>query len=470
MATTQFVARNGLISLSDSIISGSLFVSQSVTATSFTGAFSGSLTGTASYASDANLLDGKDSSTFATTGSNTFSGSQIITGSLSITENLTVLGTASFQYVTTIYETASVIYSSGSNIFGDATNDTQTLIGTVIVSGSQQITGSTTQIGNITLTGSLFVTQSHISTVDYIDFVTGSDQTMISGRIGWNDSDGTLNVGLKGGNLNLLLGESEVAYVYNDEATTLNKGEIVYIDGAQGNRISVKRAFATADATSAGTIGFVAETITSGSTGFVVTSGVLNKMNTLGLAEGSLLYLSSSAGQYTTVKPQAPIHEVRLGYVQRSHATVGSIYIKVDNGYEIDELHDVRIISASAGELLVRSGSLWINTKQLSGSYGVTGSLFIIGTNSNIVSDNSYKTNDFFLVRNATTTLKVNTGVEVSSSVDVPFRVSTNTGANLLFVSQSGMVVIATSSVLPDGPVPYGAFLFTSGALYIGID
>ena len=77
---------------------------------------------------------------FLTTGSS--GTTQTASGSLTITQNLTVLGTASFQYVTTVYETASVIYSSGSNQFGDATNDIQTLIGTVRVSGSQVITGS----------------------------------------------------------------------------------------------------------------------------------------------------------------------------------------------------------------------------------------------------------------------------------------------------------------------------------------
>jgi len=55
--------------------------------------------------------------------------------------NITAVS-ASFQYVQTTYETSSVIYSSGSNQLGDAIDDVQTLIGTVIVSGSQKITGS----------------------------------------------------------------------------------------------------------------------------------------------------------------------------------------------------------------------------------------------------------------------------------------------------------------------------------------
>jgi hypothetical protein len=92
---------------------------------------------------------------YATTGSNTFVGDQTING------NITAFS-ASFTYLQTTYETASVIYSSGSNIFGDATNDTQTLNGTVIVSGSQQITGSLGITGNITMVNGTDLITHHV--------------------------------------------------------------------------------------------------------------------------------------------------------------------------------------------------------------------------------------------------------------------------------------------------------------------
>ena len=69
---------------------------------------------------------------YATTGSNIFNGNQTITGSVNITGNISATS-ASFTYVTTTYETASVIYSSGSNILGDEASDTQTLNGDVNV-------------------------------------------------------------------------------------------------------------------------------------------------------------------------------------------------------------------------------------------------------------------------------------------------------------------------------------------------
>jgi len=94
---------------------------------------------------------------------------------LTFNGNLTLNGTASITYLNTIYETASVIYSSGSNQFGDTTSDIQTLIGTVIVSGSQQITGSLDVSEGIT--GSLLGTASYAVTAinsSYPVYVTGN--------------------------------------------------------------------------------------------------------------------------------------------------------------------------------------------------------------------------------------------------------------------------------------------------------
>jgi hypothetical protein len=63
--------------------------------------------------------------------------------------NVTVTGTASIAFLDVTYQTSSVIYSSGSNQFGDAVDDTQTLYGSVIIeTGSLTITGSA--YGNVT--------------------------------------------------------------------------------------------------------------------------------------------------------------------------------------------------------------------------------------------------------------------------------------------------------------------------------
>jgi len=270
----------------------------------------------------------------------------------------------------------------------------------LVVSGSQAHLASVTASNGSVISGSLTMSGS-INNVDHLNFYTTSSAATATGRLVWNDGDGTLDLGLKGGTLALQLGQDSFARVYNAETTTLNKGEIVYISGSQGNRISVKRADNDIEAGSANTLGMVSENILSGDEGFVFTSGIVNGLNTVGLTAGATLYLSSS-GQYTQIPPVAPKHTVIIGFVERVNAVVGSIFVKINNGYELGELHNVLTNGANYGDLLMYSASLWTHSKQLSGSYGLTGSLqatsftgSLQGTASNAVSSSYAVTSSF---------------------------------------------------------------------------
>jgi hypothetical protein len=172
------------------------------------------------------------------------------------------------------------------------------------------------------------------------------------GNMYWGDTDGTVNLVLKGGNVVLQVGQEQVLRVVNKTATNINLLESNYqavrITGAQGQRIKVDLALATSDSLSAETIGLVTETINNNQEGFVTTSGLVRGINTTGSlqgeswADGDVLYLSPTvAGRITKVKPVAPNHLVIIGYVVHAHITQGSIFVKVDNGYELEELHNV---------------------------------------------------------------------------------------------------------------------------------
>ena len=155
-----------------------------------------------------------------------------------------------------------------------------------------------------------------------------------------------------------------VALVTNAESTTLLKGEVVYLYQATGNRASVKRARNLHDSTSAKTFGIVRDDISAGGTGIVVTQGVVDKLSTQSFTEGTTLYLDSIAGQYTATKPKAPYHLVYVGIVERANNGNGQVYVRCQNGYELDEIHDVQINSAVDGNtILYNSASkVWKNT------------------------------------------------------------------------------------------------------------
>jgi hypothetical protein len=195
---------------------------------------------------------------------------------------------------------------------------------------------------------------------DYIDFPQIAPVAPAARRLYYDDGDGTLMLTLKGGNSTLPIGQSEFELCFNGSVTTMARGTVVQITGAQGNRIKIDRARADAEATSNHTFGFVDESIASGAEGFVLNSGLIRKLNTItdsegnALTQGDTLYLSTSvSGGYTRVKPVAPNHLVIVGFVVRVHASVGEIFVKVDNGYEIDELHNVYAPSPANGNTLI---------------------------------------------------------------------------------------------------------------------
>jgi hypothetical protein len=149
------------VSGSNAIITGSLFGTASW-AVSASWAPVATTAATASFVTASNVYGpfGSNSilsSSFAQTAS--FAPLYLPLTGGTINGNVTVNGTASIAFLNVQYESASVIYSSGSNVFGDATNDIQTLVGTVLVSGSQQITGSLIVTAGIT--GSLQGTASY---------------------------------------------------------------------------------------------------------------------------------------------------------------------------------------------------------------------------------------------------------------------------------------------------------------------
>lgn len=153
--------------------------------------------------------------------------------------------------------------------------------------------------------------------------------------------------------------------VRNQTGSTMAAGTIVYISGATGNKPLITKAQANNDANSAQTIGFVKTSIANNGTGYVITRGSLENIDTSALTEGVQLYLSpSTAGGWTTTKPYAPDHLVYVGIVVRSHPTLGVIYVSVQNGYELDELHNVSAQTPSNLDLLSynSSTSLWQNS------------------------------------------------------------------------------------------------------------
>jgi hypothetical protein len=186
-------------------------------------------------------------------------------------------------------------------------------------------------------------------------------------------------------------------YVKNVTGTSIPKGKVVRINGATGDNALISTASWDSDGVSANTLGILNETIADNAFGYVMTEGKLIGIDTSTFTAGQLLFLGPT-GSIIGSEPIPPYHAVRLGQALRIQSNNGSMYIRIDNGYELDELHNVLIISGSDGDLLVASGSngngkkLYINSKQLTGSYAITGSLNATSFTGSLFGTASYAT------------------------------------------------------------------------------
>jgi hypothetical protein len=143
--------------------------------------------------------------------------------------------------------------------------------------------------------------------------------------------------------------------VWNETGTTIPKQSVIYINGGHGNRPTVALAQANTEGTSSKTYGLVLEDISDQSLGTVLVSGAFIQADTdqYGATAGTALWLSpTTAGAMTITKPTAPNHLVYMGLIVRSHPTQGVIEVKIQNGYELDELHDVLITDLQNNQFL----------------------------------------------------------------------------------------------------------------------
>lgn len=158
-------------------------------------------------------------------------------------------------------------------------------------------------------------------------------------------------------------------------SVAINKGQAVYISGANGTNQLVSLADYSSELTSSKTLGLARQNFAINDIGQVTTYGLVSGFDTSSATAGDPVWLGANGNLiygYTS-KPVAPKHLVFIGVVTRAHATQGEIFVRVQNGFELDELHDVLITSKTNKDVLYydASTSLWKNG-QISSVLGYT--------------------------------------------------------------------------------------------------
>ena len=302
------------------------------------------------------------------------------------------------KFVNQIYRTAgidSIYYKVGSNTYAikDSTGGTTphgTASGTdtyaVTISGASYSDGNSYLVRftngntsgatlNINGLGAKTLYRNNDGPLIGGDIVSGAEMLCI-----YNSTlDGFQTIGVAPNTL--------IAYVTNVETTTITKGQVVYAFGGTGDRMTVKLANNSGDSTSAQTVGVVLSTsIAANQKGFIIVQGLLDGLSILPtstFADGDPLYLGSTPGSITKVKPSAPENLVYLGNITTaSNGSAGRWYVRVQNGYELNELHDVAISSPINNQVLAYSDTqqLWKNRN----IYSIVDTTNTIATKSNL--------------------------------------------------------------------------------------
>lgn len=148
----------------------------------------------------------------------------------------------------------------------------------------------------------------------------------------------------------------------------ISKGQAVYVTGADGTNMIVGLASNSAESTSSKTMGLMASTVATNGFGNVIAEGLLAGLNTSTANAGDPVWLGTGGNLiYGLInKPYAPNHLVFIGIVTRSNANNGEIFVKVQNGFELNEIHDVdtKTTAPAGNDILAFEGApvnLWKN-------------------------------------------------------------------------------------------------------------
>ena len=209
----------------------------------------------------------------------------------------------------------------------------------LIIGGSAGITTPLAMlhvVGDSYFTDQLDLNDNPIVDVNYFDFNLVNGVAPAEGRLIWNNDEGTLNLGLAGGVVNLQIGLEMVVFGKNTSGGTITNGMVVRISGASGSNPE----FGLTDSDSAalaGSIGLATEDILNNQFGYVTTFGLVREVDTSGTPVGEVwsdadrLYASTTAGELTNVPPVADERKIFIGIVLRAHATEGVMWVSVIN-------------------------------------------------------------------------------------------------------------------------------------------
>jgi hypothetical protein len=238
----------------------------------------------------------------------------------------------------------------------------------------------------------------NFATTSEVIFNTTSNYGTDLGKLGWNTSDQTLQVGL-GNGVVLQLGQETLYVVRNATGSTILNGTPVSCTGVTpSGRLEISPSTGTIDPVTF--LGIATQDITTGFNGKVTYFGYVSNLDTRGTAasslavgdenwaEGDKLYVHPTvAGKLTNVEPEAPKVKICVASVIIRHQNTGVLFVRPTSNLDIKKLSDVQITSPATGEVLAYNGTAgrWENAA----GYLSTSNLLNLNTSIIPLNDNT---------------------------------------------------------------------------------
>lgn len=203
----------------------------------------------------------------------------------------------------------------------------QTFNGSAAVTISRNTLGAAASGANADITSMSAVTGS-IGSPTYIQMGSGSGTVLAAGRMWYDQTTGSLNFGMGGGNITQQVGEE--IFVYGKASATITEGQVIAKTGTVGASGVVTFAPAPLATTSPDLIiGVATENIASGSFGRVTRFGVVHGIDTSMFVDGDSLYYDPAVvGGWTKTKPSAPNLKLEVATVINAGAGgSGSVFV-----------------------------------------------------------------------------------------------------------------------------------------------
>lgn len=274
-----------------------------------------------------------------------------------------------------------------------------------------------------------------------------------AGKIAWNVSDGTFDMGLLNG---VTLQSGQEIHFYAKASGAISNGDCVQFAGSQGEHLLIKKAVQSEiNLNPEYFIGIATQDFANNEFGYVTVLGKVRMLNTSSWTQPVLYFDSSgsTAGALTQIQPTAPNAKIIVCAVARVHATQGILMVRPHTMPRLKDMQDSHLPTPSDNDSIVwnNSNSRYENKALISNT--ITEDVTDKAPNENAVFDALFLKEDKLT---SAYSMKANNTNATANSTEFYFRVE-----NKKALSDSGFSYIGSVA-------PYGTFTGSYSWMLVG--